>query len=153
MRVVEQTEASSILEAIERSWSECTDEKCAVEIGKLLSADNVFLGKVSRIGDSYVVNVKLIDIARGVNIGAKSVSAQSIGGLVGQMENLAYLLVTGEETGGTTVVEVVEETGAEKSDRQEGVTQEAQKTYVTFLSIPPGAALHLQPRKRGESKI
>jgi hypothetical protein len=39
----------------------CTDTSCAVEIGKMLSADMVLIGSISKLG-KYTIAVKLIDI-------------------------------------------------------------------------------------------
>ena len=48
--VIEQTQVNQILEAQEYSLSDFTDEQCAIEFGKLLAAEQIVLGAVSRIG-------------------------------------------------------------------------------------------------------
>ena len=48
--VIEQTQVDDILEAQEYSLGDCTDEQCAIEFGKLLAAEQIVLGAVSRIG-------------------------------------------------------------------------------------------------------
>ncbi|MBI9105068.1 MAG: hypothetical protein JEY99_21820 [Spirochaetales bacterium] len=47
------------------SNSGCVDESCAIEIGQLLSASEMIVGSLGKLGSRYVINVKLIDIATG----------------------------------------------------------------------------------------
>ena len=53
--VIEQTQITKILEAQEYSLSDCTDERCAVEFGKLLAAEQIVLGSVAKIGVLYIL--------------------------------------------------------------------------------------------------
>jgi len=48
----------------------CNDVECAVEIGRVLAAENVLVGSVRRSGSDYVVNVRLIDVERGRIVGS-----------------------------------------------------------------------------------
>lgn len=88
--VIEQTQVTEILEAQEYSLSDCTDEKCAVEFGKLLAAEQIVLGSVSKIGALYMINAKLIDVQTGRNIKADKVDASTIEELAGQVDLLAF---------------------------------------------------------------
>ncbi len=69
--VIEQTRAEPLLRALEYSLNDCTDEECAIEIGKLLSAEQIVLGIVGIFGQRYYLNVKIIDVQLGRNLGAK----------------------------------------------------------------------------------
>ena len=42
----------------------CTDESCAVEIGKIISADIIVIGSVNKI-DEYIVSIKCISVTEG----------------------------------------------------------------------------------------
>lgn len=48
----------------------CNDVECAVEIGRVLAAENVLVGSVRRSGSDYVVNVRLIDVEQGRIVGS-----------------------------------------------------------------------------------
>ena len=90
--VIEQTQVDEILEAQEYSLSDCTDEQCAIEFGKLLAAEQIVLGAVSRIGGKYVITAKVIDVTTGTNIKADTVEATSLDDLTTQVNLLAYML-------------------------------------------------------------
>ncbi len=143
--VIEQAEADKILDAQEYTVGECTDERCAVEIGKLLAADHIFLGNVSLIGSKYVLNVKLIDIQEGKNIRAESIYSDDVDGLVEQISVLANIMVGSEELfSGRGEIEYVDSGGTDKSGASTAITEKSeQKTYVTFLSDPPGVAFKI----------
>ena len=66
--VIEQSQAGNILDAQEYSLSGCTDEACAVEIGKLLAAENIVLGSVSKLGKKIIVTAKIIDVSTGQTV-------------------------------------------------------------------------------------
>ena len=75
--VIEQNQMKEILEAQAFTLSGCTDESCAVEIGKLLAAEQIVLGSFSSLGTGYILNAKIIDVtldAQCVMIPRKSVS-------------------------------------------------------------------------------
>jgi len=90
--VIEQSQADNILEAQEYSLGGCTDETCAVEIGKLLAAENIILGTVSKLGAKFIVTAKIIDVTSGKNIRADSVEGMAIGDMSEQVNVLALLL-------------------------------------------------------------
>ena len=48
--VIEQNQMTEIMEAQAYSMGGCTDESCAIEVGKLLSAEQIILGDLSSIG-------------------------------------------------------------------------------------------------------
>ncbi len=76
--VIEQNQMKAILDAQKRSLEGCTDESCAIEVGKLLAAELIVLGEVSQVGRRYIVNAKIIDVTQGRNIRADSVSADDL---------------------------------------------------------------------------
>ncbi|MBN2402293.1 MAG: hypothetical protein JXN64_07815 [Spirochaetes bacterium] len=56
--------------------SGCTDTSCVVQIGKLLSADLVAIGSLSKI-KTYTLTVKIVDIAKGSIVLAESEKAET----------------------------------------------------------------------------
>ena len=103
--VIEQNKADQILEAQAYSLSSCTDESCAVEIGELLSAENIIIGSVSKLGGVFIVTAKIIDVTSGKNIRADSVEGEKIEEMTKQVGILADKLA-GRSNGQTlTVVE------------------------------------------------
>ncbi len=76
--VIEQNQIRAILDAQRFSLQGCTDESCAVEVGKLLAAEQIVIGELSRVGNRFILNAKIIDVKQGKNIRADNVSAGSL---------------------------------------------------------------------------
>ena len=88
--VIEQTQLRQILEAQEYAASDCTDEECAIEFGKLLAAEQIVLGTVSAIGGKFVLNTKIIDVATGKNIKADKETTDTLAQMTEAVELLAF---------------------------------------------------------------
>jgi len=43
----------------------CTDQACIVEMGQLLGVDNIITGSIGKVGGTYSVNVRLIQVSTG----------------------------------------------------------------------------------------
>ncbi len=73
--VLSKDERDRILAAAGDSPFPCTEEDCAVEIGRTLSVQQVVLATVARSGGRYIVNAKIIEVAAAATLAADSVSA------------------------------------------------------------------------------
>ena len=91
--VLSQNERQQILAAQEESLSDCSDEACAVEIGKLLSAEQVIMGTVAALGKKLIINAKIIDVQTSKTLAAGNMSAASIEELDIACEQLTISLV------------------------------------------------------------
>lgn len=137
-RVVEQEDADKILETQKKSLSGCTDEACAVEIGKLLSAEQVVIGSVSRLDDTIIVTAKLVDVERGENISAGTIKAAGFGAVSDALKDLAGELLPRKTAGiGGLVFDDVSE-----KDETAG-PQSADRATVTFAAVPEKTAFTL----------
>ena len=45
--------------------SGCTDQECIVEVGKLLGVRKMFTGSIGKVGVTYIVNIRIIDVESG----------------------------------------------------------------------------------------
>jgi curli biogenesis system outer membrane secretion channel CsgG len=65
-RVMERSQMNKILseQGFQNSGA-CNSTECAVEIGRLLSIDKMFIGSIGKLGESWFINVRLIDIKTG----------------------------------------------------------------------------------------
>ena len=61
-RVVERSQINKVLSEQDFQKSGVINESTAVEIGKLLGADLIIIGSVVKIGNSYTINSRMIDI-------------------------------------------------------------------------------------------
>jgi len=72
----------------------CADAACAVEIGKLAGVEHMVIGTVSKIGNTYSVDSRMIDVESGKSvISAKYSTQNSIDDVTTQgMESISYQL-------------------------------------------------------------
>ncbi|MBN1649238.1 MAG: hypothetical protein JW874_14470 [Spirochaetales bacterium] len=68
--VIDISQRETILEELEFSLSGCTDESCAMEIGKLLSAEMIVTGSIGLLGSKIVISAKLLETETGKTLGA-----------------------------------------------------------------------------------
>ena len=85
----------------------CTDEDCAVKVGKKLSADQVVLGTVALADGRYIVNARIIATTNSRTLAADSISASGAGELPQVCNTLTVSLIRRAMPG--SLVEKVEE--------------------------------------------
>jgi len=64
--VVERNQMDDILKEQGFQQTGCTDASCAVKIGKLLSANKMLIGEVSRLGGAIMLTCRIVDVEKGV---------------------------------------------------------------------------------------
>jgi len=101
--VIERNKISSILNEQTISQTGLTDEKKAVEIGKLLSAEKILLGSVIKLSNDYYITTTIVDVEKGTIDYAEKSSARSIDGLDGAAK-INVLNLTNKLYGGTASV-------------------------------------------------
>ncbi len=131
--VIEQNQIADIMEAQAYTMTGCTDESCAIEVGKLLAAEQIILGELSSIGGKFILNAKIIDVEQGRNIKADKVEATGMGEMTAAAELLAFKLAGLTYTSG-------------------GAVQVAQAFgEVLIETTPPGADIYVNGAKKGVS--
>jgi TolB-like protein len=66
INIMERSEMKSLL--AEQGFQQsgvCTDEKCMVEIGRILGVQRIVAGSIGKVGSLYLVNLRLIDVSTG----------------------------------------------------------------------------------------
>ena len=69
VEVIDRNQREEILSEIQFSLADCTDEECAIEVGRLLAADIMIVGSLSKLGSRLSLDVKAIDVATSRIIG------------------------------------------------------------------------------------
>ncbi len=134
--IIEQNQIEAIAEAQAYSLSGCVDDSCAVEVGKLLSAELIVIGTISKVGNKYIANSKIIDVALGKNIKADSVSADNLAEMTEtKISFLAFKLA------GLTYSE----------NGNEQIASNFGEIYVG--TDPPGAEVFVNGMRRGTSPM
>lgn len=65
LTVIERTQIGAILNEQGFQQTGCTDQSCAVEMGKLLSAKKILLGTLTKTGAVFVITAKSVDVETG----------------------------------------------------------------------------------------
>jgi len=79
--VVERGQMDAILNEQGFQMTGCTDQACAVQMGKLLSANKVLLGEINQLGEATLITVRIVDVERGVAELSTSEKAKSMNDL------------------------------------------------------------------------
>jgi hypothetical protein len=66
--VIDRMQREAILQELEWSASDCADESCQLELGKLLAANLIIVGSIGQVGNRYILNMKLINVETGVTL-------------------------------------------------------------------------------------
>ena len=61
-RVIDRSQRQNLLEEIEFSQSDCSDERCQLEIGRMLASDFIVIGSLGKVGDRFILNIKLLRV-------------------------------------------------------------------------------------------
>jgi TolB-like protein len=91
--VVDRMQRQALLEEIEFSNSDCTDERCQLEIGRILAANNIVVGSLGKFGDRFILNIKLIEVETGRTDNAASKTYTSLNDLLDDSQALTLQLL------------------------------------------------------------
>jgi hypothetical protein len=94
--VIDRMEREAILDEIEFSNQDCADEKCQLEIGKLLSANQLILGSMGKVGNRYILNIRIVAVETGETQRSVSERYNSISELVDGSRLLVSRLIDTE---------------------------------------------------------
>lgn len=75
--IVERSQMDEILKEQGFQQSGCTDQSCAVQVGKLLSAKKILLGEINKIKDVFIITARIVDIEKGVSEFSANEKAES----------------------------------------------------------------------------
>ena len=81
-RVIDRTQRQNILGELQFSYDGCTDEKCQLEIGKLLAARYIFIGSLGKLGSRYILNMSLVEVETGETLNSFSDKYNNLDALV-----------------------------------------------------------------------
>jgi TolB-like protein len=93
-QLFERSKVDQLLKEKKFQHSGCVDATCAVEIGKLVGVEHMVIGTVSKIGNTYSVDSRMIDVESGASLISAEYSTQnSIDDVTTQgMELISYQL-------------------------------------------------------------
>jgi TolB-like protein len=65
--VVERSQIDLILKEQGFQQTGCTDQECAVKVGRLVSARKMLIGELQKLGRVLVITVRIVDVEKGVS--------------------------------------------------------------------------------------
>jgi len=92
VRVVERKYVEEILDEYKFQSSSLIDEETAIEIGKLSGAEIIVLGSINRVGGTFYLNIKLIDVKTAEIIGSNIARAENESDFLDMCNEAVYLL-------------------------------------------------------------
>ena len=63
--VLERSQMDKLMAQFELQQTGCISDSCYIEIGKLLAVDRIVVGSIGRVGRTYLVSARIIDIESG----------------------------------------------------------------------------------------
>lgn len=154
--VVERERLNALMEEQGLALSGCTTTECFVQVGQLAGASKVIVGKVSKVGETYTVTVRVVDVFLGNVELSESAESNSLDGLLSACRDMAARLAANIPLVGT-VVSVSGNTVKLDLGRQEGVkegdTVEIYRLGEEYYHPDTGAFLGRDIEELGEAKI
>jgi len=98
-KVLERDKMTEILNEIAFQQTGCTSAECAVEMGQLLNVDKMIVGSLSKLGKTFYISVRFVDVQTGKIEFADRVSCQcpidilpnSVGDLANKIAKNVYI--------------------------------------------------------------
>lgn len=90
--VINVAKRDRILEEIKFSLSDCADESCQIEIGKILSAEFLVVGSVGKVGSKYILSLRSIDVSTSKTINTSDGVFPNMDALIEGLEPLVHRL-------------------------------------------------------------
>jgi tetratricopeptide (TPR) repeat protein len=91
-RVLDRGQQENILKEIEFSYSGCVDERCQLQIGRMLAAEKIVVGSLGRVGGRYILNVRLLQVESGEALASSYQVFASLEDLVDGCPAVAFAL-------------------------------------------------------------
>ena len=128
--VIDVSQRETILNEMEFSMSGCSDDSCALEIGKLLSAELIVVGNLSKIGSRYLMSVKMLETETSKTMGTANGKFANLDELIDGLNGIAMTLA-GEEASAQVAA-------AEQEPVAEPAADETEKTPEPAPVPAPG---------------
>lgn len=104
-RVIDVGQRETILAEMSFSMSGCADESCALEIGRMLSAELIVVGNLSKVGSRYLVSVKMLETETSTTMGTATGKFNDLDGLIDGLEDIALELSGGSPAAAAEIPE------------------------------------------------
>lgn len=143
--VIERSQMNKIFTELELQESGCTDNECAIKIGKLLSTKKIIIGEASKLDTLIIINLRLVDVESGISEYAANERVENINNIETSI-NILVRKLSAQIEGDETEDEVsytweTEEKGIEEKDTL--TTKKRKRSLspgIVMLGLMPGVA-------------
>jgi TolB-like protein len=91
--VIDRTQRNTILMEQEFSVTDCVEESCQLNIGKMLAAKYIMVGSIGKFGDMYILNTKFINVETGETIKTSSEKYNSLNQMLDNSRQIIFALM------------------------------------------------------------
>ncbi len=92
-RVIDRRERAALLEEMDFSLSDCTDETCQLRVGRMLSAQRIIVGSIGRVGNRYMLTLKQVGVETGETVNSATEMYGDLDALLDDTQRLTYSFV------------------------------------------------------------
>ena len=136
--VIKRKEMKEKMEEEEYEQTDCTEQECAVEIGKLLSASKVLIGDVKKVEKGAIITIRIVDVENGVPEYTAKVSIKKKSDIDKAVDKLTKKIVKHMEKEQEITENEENEEIPEKPEKQEIAKAPSALSYY-MLGFIPGA--------------
>jgi len=149
--IVTRENMEQILKEQQFQLSGCTSQECVVQVGQLLGVRKMFTGSMGKVGTTYVITLKIIDIESGKveKVETEECAECKEEVLLGSIRNIANKIVRFPEEKQTGKLSTVleEYTGAKLGEKE--ITWKKDNSQMVL--IPAGEFLMGSPESEGDN--
>jgi formylglycine-generating enzyme required for sulfatase activity len=91
--VIDMTQRDTLLKELAFSVSGCSDEACQLEIGRMLTAEMIVVGDITKLGSRYLLTARMLETETARTLNAADGSYASLDDLVVDLANFGRQLV------------------------------------------------------------
>jgi len=62
-RVCDRANIETVMAEIGFQQTGCTSSECVVQVGRVLGVEKIISGSISKLGDTYIISLQIIDVA------------------------------------------------------------------------------------------
>jgi len=133
--VVERGMMETILTEQDFQLTGCTSNECLVEVGQLLGARQVVGGSISKVGNTYSVSARLVDVQTGKLIGVSDYDLRGeIDDMLTRGMREVALMLSGQEVA-TTAIESRPDIRESSQSASGGVSDQRPRTWSVNVGI------------------
>jgi TolB-like protein len=123
--VIDRENIKRVLEEQGFGQKGCTDTSCEVQLGKLLAANKIMTGSISKLGNSYIINTQVTDVEKGTNDIAEKEKTKTIDDMDSAIKDLVEKIADAMES--TITEEPKKAKGEEVKEPKKTVIKEENK--------------------------